>query len=453
MMLPCSSPVAIAPSELKTYGHRPLTFHSSVSEAQRCSLMSVFQSPGLADQGVNEATRSAWNSSIQNIFDVQGVSPFLVMDPRDIEAGQPSNGFRWRADPREPRDCLGDELAARVCDQGWSGRVELHNEYLEYTLVMRPDAGGRLRPKRFVATTEFVEWWQFMAVFDLDHFLSVVASVTGRFYSCKDLFEVSRSVWMSMDVSERAARFHKRLVGRDHAHPPEHPLNIQHALFLAKGTNRLTGLIQTIHFSSFPYLVKDGESNRRARLEEVLDFANRQDLYCGHAGMRQVSDTLELAAGNCGKSPSGRAMAFSDPLGLYIQAFHTSRLIVGAGRVPRGWVRFRRGAPGMHMRLEFGPADDDPRFLDDITLGTGPSALPVSGYALASLIEVGPMITVAARPRVITRVEFVEIPHADPGRVVRSLPETERCRQLLEFADRCKAETNGDTTGFRRHGS
>ena len=453
MMLPCSSPAATAPLELKPRGHRPLTFHSSVSEDQRCSLMSVFQSPGLADQGVNEATRSAWNSSIQDIFDVQGVSPFLVMDPRDIEAGQPSNGFRWRADPLEPRDCLSDELAARVSDQGWPGRVELHNEYLEYTLVMQPDAGGRLRPKRFVATTEFLEWWQFMAVFDLDHFLSVVASVTGRIYSCKDLFEVSRSVWTSMDVSERAVRFHKRLVGRDHAHPPEHPLNIQHALFLAKGTNRLTDLIQTMHFSSFPYLVKDGESRRRARLEEVLDFANRQDLCCGHAGGRLVSDTLELAMGKFGKSPAGRAMAFSDPLGLYIQAFHTSELFVDAGKVPRGWVRFRRGAPGMHMRLEFGPADDDPRFLDDITLGTGPSARPVSGYALASLIEVGPMITVAAKPRVITRVEFVEIPHVDPGQVARSLPETERCRQLLEFADCCKAETNGNTTRFRSNGS
>jgi len=105
------------------------------------------------------------------------------------------------------------------------------------------------------------------------------------------------------------------------------------------------------------------------------------------------------------------------------------------------------------MRLEFGPADDDPRFLDDITLGTGPSARPVSGYTLASLIEVGPMITVAARPRVITRVEFVEIPRVDPGRVVRSLPETERCRHLLEFADRCKAETNGNMTRCRGDGS
>ncbi len=453
MMLPYSSPAGTLPLEMKPRGHRPLTFHSCISDAQRCSLMSVFQSPGLADQRANDAALSAWNSSIQNTFERQGVSPFLVMDPRDIEAGQPSNRFRWRASPREPRDCLGDELAARLSDQGWSSRVELHNEYLEYALVMRPDAGGRMRPKRFVATTELMEWWRTMAVFDLDHFLSVVASASGRFYSCKDLFEVSRSVWTSMDVSERAARFHKRLVGTDYAHPPEHPLNIQHVLFLAKDTNSLTDLIQTMHLFSFPYVVKNGDSRRRARPEEVLDFANRKDLYCRHAGVCLASDTLELAVGKGGKSPTGKAMAFSDPLGLYFRSFQTSELFLGEHKVPLDWVRFGRGAPGMPMRLDFGPADDDPRFLDDIMLGTGTSARPVSGYTLASLIEVGPMITVAAKPRVITRVEFVEIPHVDPGRFVCGSPKTQRCRQLSEFADRCEAETNRNTTRFRKDGS
>ncbi|WP_298850879.1 hypothetical protein [uncultured Ruegeria sp.] len=413
--------------------------------------MSVFKSPGLADQGVNTAALSAWNSSIQDIFDGCGVSPFLVMDPRDIELGQPARGFRWLANPREPRDCLGDELAARLSDQGWSSRAELHNEYLEYTLVMRPDASGRMRPKRFVATTEFMEWWRTMAVFDLDHFLSVVATVSGSFYSCEDLFEASQSEWNLMEVSQRMARFHKRLVGRNHVQPPEHPLNIQHVLFMANKANSLIDLIHTMHLSSFPYLVTSGENRRRARLGEVLDFAYRQDLYCQHAGTRLAKETLDLAFGKGGASPTGRAMAFSDPLVLYIQAFHESDLFAGENNVPLDWVRYARGAPGMPMRLEFGPADDDPWFLDEITLGSGASARPVSGYTLASLIEVGPLITVAAKPRAITRVEFVEIPDVDPARFVCGLPETQRCRQISEFADQCEAEAEGDSTPFREN--
>jgi len=90
------------------------------------------------------------------------------------------------------------------------------------------------------------------------------------------------------------------------------------------------------------------------------------------------------------------------------------------------------------MRLEFGPSDDDPRFLDEVCLGTGVTTHPVSGYSLASLIEVGPLVKTAATSRPITKVELSEIPAAEPDGIVCGLPGTQRCRQISEFADQCE---------------
>ncbi len=444
MMLPCPSTMMISRTRLQLPWQILMADQPCVSDTDRCSSMAVFQSPGCADRGVSKAALSDWNSRIEGVFNSNGVSPFLVMDPDDIVDGQISTGFKWSANPREPRDCLGEELAASLSDQGWASRAELHNEFLEYALILRPDSEGKMRPKRFVATTELMEWWRTMAVFDLNHFLLVVETVSRCSYSCEELFGVSRADWCALDVPQRIARFHKRLVGTDFAHPPEHPLNIEHALFMIRETNSLSDLIAIMHLSSFPYVVGHSDNRRPARLDEVLHFADRLDLYCRHAGSGLAGEALDLAFSRGTTKPTGRAMAFANPLGLCIRAFHMSELFVDAANVPADWVRYPRGEAGMPMRLEFGPGDDDPRFLDDITLGTGSTARPVSGYALASLIEVGPLITVAAKPRAITRVEFVEVPPVDPSDIVCGLPETQRCKQISEFADRTETEVLGN---------
>ncbi|NVO57825.1 hypothetical protein HW561_18670 [Rhodobacteraceae bacterium B1Z28] len=417
---------------------------------ERNTEMSVYQSPGCADQGVSEAALAAWNARLKTVIDGHGVSPFLVADPRDIDDGQTSAGFRWPGNPREPLDCLGEDLAARLSDLGWASRAELHNEYLEYALVMRPDHSGRLRPKRFIATTELMEWWMTMAVFDLEYFLNAVATITRRTYSSNELFGMTPEAWNTLEISARVACFHRRLVGAGREHPPEHPLNIEHVLFMAKGMNGLNDLAFAMHFSSFPYFVVDGGKRRRARLDEIFAFGNRQDLFCRNAVSRAAQGVYNLAFIEGSDPPQGRAIAFADPLGMYMQAFPTSHLFIDQTEVPVDWLRFSRGSEEMPMRLEFGPGDDDPRFLDEVTLGTGASARPISGYCLAHLIQVGPLVKATAKPRMITKVEFVEIPSVEPGGIICGLPGTERCKQISEFADQCESSPGVGSDVVRR---
>ncbi|MEY9431546.1 hypothetical protein ABH975_006861 [Bradyrhizobium ottawaense] len=141
--------------------------------------MPVFRAPGLADPNVSEVALQAWNERIVDELQRHPPSPILVADPKLIPDGAVSNGVKWPAHPLEPMNCFDEETAAQLCDWGWAGRAELHNEYLEYGLVMRPDQTGRLRPKRFIATTELMEWWQTMAVHDPEHFLGSIEEITG----------------------------------------------------------------------------------------------------------------------------------------------------------------------------------------------------------------------------------------------------------------------------------
>lgn len=397
--------------------------------------MHVFQSPGLADPGVNDAALTAWNARISGLIGGRTVSPFLVLDPRDIDGSQLNSSVKWPGNPREPLDCLGEELASKLSDWGWSGRAELHNEYLEYTLVMRPDASGKLRPKRFIATTELMEWWLTMAIHDLDHFLTAVRNVTGRAYTSEELFGASPASWRSFPVQARKDIFRRRLVGSGRAQPPEHSLNVEHALFMSENINGLSDLIFVMHFGSFPYAVNEGGTRRRARLDEMFAWVGREDLYCRNAEPGAAKGAYDHAFIKGSNPPQGRAMAFADPLGTYIRTFTTSGLYIDGAAVPSEWARFSRGSDLMPMRLEFGPSDDDSRFLDDVTVGTGAAAERVSGYHLSREIEVGPLVVVGSKSRRITEVEFVDIPSVEPGGIVCGLPGNQRCLSISEFAD------------------
>ncbi|MEM9127625.1 MAG: hypothetical protein AAGB28_17680 [Pseudomonadota bacterium] len=414
---------------------------SHFSDIEQDAHMPVFQSPGLADSHVNQVALSAWNARVAGLINRQGVSPFMVLDPRDIRNGQNSKGFRWSANPREPLDCLGAELATKLCDLGWSGRAELHNEYLEYGLVMRPDSTGRLRPKRFVATTELMEWWMTMAVFDLEYFLTAAEAVSGRLCDPEEIFGVSTSAWAHWDIAARKACFQRRLVGKSSDTSPEHPLNVEHLLFMSNRHNRLKDMILAMHAGSFPYVVPQaGDKRIAARLDEVFSFLNKPEYLGRNATSTVAQRAHHLAYIPSVERPQGRAFAFSDPLGVYIRSFASDRLSIDGSAIPTDWVRYSRGASGMPMRLEFGPDDQDPRFLDNVQLGQGSIARFISGYALSQLIEVGPLVTVAAERRPITQVEFVPTPALPRGQMQHDLLGAPRSLQLSDFADRHEHE-------------
>lgn len=55
-----------------------------------------------------------------------------------------------------------------------------------------------------------------------------------------------------------------------------------------------------------------------------------------------------------------------------------------------------RGATeGMYQRLEFGPGDDEPEFLDNITVAIGANDEPLKGgFQVVQQMEVGPLVVI-----------------------------------------------------------
>lgn len=67
----------------------------------------------------------------------------------------------------------------------------------------------------------------------------------------------------------------------------------------------------------------------------------------------------------------------------------------------------------MHQRLEFGPPDDSPHFLSDITVAEGALDVPLTGgFQVARHLEVGPHVLVGA-PRPLAPEERVIVSTAD----------------------------------------
>jgi hypothetical protein len=396
--------------------------------------MPIFRSPGLADEDASVAVIDAWNERIVNEVERRAPSPFLVLDPAAIPDGTPSTGVKWPGQPLEPEDCLGEEWAEKLSDWGWAGRAELHNEYLEYALIMAVDANGNRRPKRFVATTELMEWWRTMAVHDADFFLNKVEEITGNRLELNELFGVDVPTWKSLPESTRWRLFAVNLVGSGRSQPPLHPLNQKLLLFMGHRINGLDDLIFVVHFGTFPYAVNEGGSRRRARIEEIFKDAGREDLFCRNADPGAANGAYNQAfLIGTDAAPRGRNVALADPLGMYIRTFSTDDLFHNNAPVPASWSTLSRGdANDTPQRLEFGPPDSEDVFLDEITIGQGSGAPTVSGFQLAKRIEVGPVVVVGGE-RPIADSEFVDVPAAEEGTIECGLSGKGRCAEIEDF--------------------
>ncbi len=119
-------------------------------------------------------------------------------------------------------------------------------------------------------------------------------------------------------------------------------------------------------------------------------------------------------------------MSFADPLGMYIQQFTSEVFLFEGGPVPDPWIRLGRGGQGLHQRLEFGPSDDDPHFLDEITVVEGDAEEPLTGgYQVVRQVQVGPVVALGA-PAPVPPGDFV---------VLADSPGPIRCRDASVCTD------------------
>ncbi|MEU0741506.1 hypothetical protein [Streptomyces sp. NPDC006134] len=379
-----------------------------------------FSAPGGADD-LPPDLLGRWNEEIQTRF--AQLEPGLGSRFFRLEATDPAAQrvpVTWFGNPAEPGFCLDATTARRLSDWGVRGRRALHNEYCEYAVITAPDSEGRLRPKRVQVTTELPEYHLMLATHAPRLLREVISKILGSEPRWEELYGPGATDPEQLGPKQRRVRFARQLTGncgeRDlvEANVPSAPagsLNAVNALFMAHPINGLDDLIYIVLFGARPYARRTASGGLEpAGRDQIFRVGGTEALACRHA-----DPAAALAA--AGAAFQGRTVSFADPLGMYIHRFASDVFLFEGGPVPDPWIRLGRGANGLHQRLEFGPGDDDPHFLDEITLVEGDLEEPLTGgYDVVRRVEVGPVAAVGA-PSPVGDDEFVVLP--DPPGPIR----------------------------------
>jgi hypothetical protein len=413
----------------------------------------VYNVPGRADSLSPELVNK-WNETIQAAYvSLQSDfgSRFFTLDPSTLTDSIPAP-IKWFGNPAEPDFCLGAEVAQQLSDWGVRGRHVLHNEYCEYRIIERADATGRMRPKRVQVTTELREYWVSVAKYEPQAVRAMVQSVLGFEPAWEDLYGVSDPLTLTEEQREIAFSTLVAGHGNDNklaaAGVPSQPtgkLNTDYALFMTHPINGLDDLLYIVMFGAKPYASGTASSPKQATREQLFREFGVEHLACRHADPN-------AAMGALGAAFNGHTVAFADPLGMYIRTFTKNVFLFKGEPIPDSWVRLSRGpSEEMCQRLEFGPGDDEPEFLDDITVAIGDNEDPlIGGFQIVQQMEVGPLVIIG-QPTPVAENEYVILSANDDPiqcqearvcQTIKSLKqEYDNAHQMVRIAPR--------TMGFR----
>jgi hypothetical protein len=402
----------------------------------------MYDVPGFADR-VSETVLSEWNQQINTLFTQQqnqGLrSRFMVLDPAIIPNSNVTDAVKWVGNPAEPEFCQNIEVARQLSDFGIRGRQVLHNEYLEYHVTFRVDAQGRQRPKRVEITTELREYWLTLAIHDPLLMQAIAQDILKQTIPFTAFYGPGVTDPNQLSPQERERRFSNFVAGDGKGSSPIGSLNRDNALFMSHPINGLDDLIFIVMFGATPRRVRVDGGERKALLHELFRAADTTFLACRHA------DPAAAAAAHDAAS-AGRTVAFANPLGMYLRTFTADVFSFKGQPLPENWIRFSRGNPNLQQRLEFGPSDDEPFFLDDIVVAEGGEDRPLTGgYDVVAKIEVGPMLVVG-QPTPIAANEFLDIPASDPIRC----READVCNSIAQIKAEFDAQTMMARIGPRR---
>ena len=374
----------------------------------------AYDVPGFADQAT-AAVKEAWNALIAAEYDRQARlhSRFFTLDPASLAGAGDPVSVHWPASPAEPRFCRGEKVAQKLSDWGVRGRHATHNEYCEYTVIYRADSTGRMRPKRVELTTELREYWLCLAVEDPQLLRAAAKDALGYAPPWVDLYGGDP---MPMSREARGRAFTRMVAGSGKSgEVPEQPigrLNRERALFMSHPINGLDDLLYIVLFGATPYAVSAGAPPVPASRDDIFRAFKVEHLACRNADPNACMAAQQLAW-------AGSRLAFANPLGSYFASFASDTFQFKDKELPEEWVRWRRGRKeGLYQRLEFGPGDDEPHFLEEILAEPpGASAAPVTGgYQVAQAVEVGPLVVFeAADPPAANDIRIVPDTGAEGG--------------------------------------
>ncbi|HEU4398905.1 MAG TPA: hypothetical protein VFU54_13855 [Actinomycetota bacterium] len=401
----------------------------------------LYDPPGRADLLDGKVLRE-WNKVIERTYQQQGTlelfpeknpelklaTSFFQVDPR---AAGPVVLAKWSADPLSPVTCVGLERARRLCDDDRLGRANVQVEYCESRVVRVAD-GGRLRPKRVEVTTELREYWVCVAQHDPDKLREMVTDRLGFVPDWDQLYGTNP---FTLDEHERKRAFARLVAGngeeadlRDVPDQPEGPLNTRHLLFMTFLLNGLDNLLQLLLFGAHRYGTGAGKTPTPADPNAIFLAIKDPSFACRRADPAVMAEGQDAAL-------RGDELVLANPPGIYILGFTHEVFRYQDAPVPPHWIgRWRREGPGLHQRLEFGPPDHEPAFLDDI-VDTVEQRPLTGGFQVLRQVEVG--VRLVRRTPPSTTVE----PFLDPGtdRATQPCSSSEGCADILELLDQLEA--------------
>jgi hypothetical protein len=366
--------------------------------------------PGNADS-VSTQILNAWNETIQQQYERLAPdlgSRFFGIDPQTVPSPTPTTAVKWFADPAEPVGCIDREYARLLSDWDIRGRHALHNEYAEYHVIQRPDPNtGRPRNKRVEVTTELREYWVCVARQDPDAVRSMAGTILGTPPAWQDLYGVADPTQLT--PAQREVAFCRLVAGHGNdpaltaqgvPAQPIGPLNTEHALFMTHPINGLDDLLYIVMFGAKPYARRVNNQLVPATRNQIFRAFGVEHLACRHADPA-------AAIGAHAQVFNGRTVAFANPLGMYLINFAKGIFLYQNQAVSDAWVWFSRGQTDLYQRLEFGPPDDHPAFLDEIEVDVGgvPQRL-TGGYQILQQLEVGPVVLISP-PSVVGAQDYV----------------------------------------------
>ena len=308
----------------------------------------LLKEPGnLADLG--PVARQAWHDDVVGLVTTaisqHGTVHFKLLP----EANWPSGTFivDWDGFPKILENCLGPSDAAALCDwktpAGDRGRVLAQDEYFEWRTVH--DSSGRLI--RFEGTTELASYWSILAA----HHPTTTLRILGRFAG-EQMADAAEVYGTDIDPfspttlpEDRRSAFNDMMIYKRNGQPVLSPYNNgQKAIaFLSKPVSSLRAAVQLFVRASVP-TGKNVNGNQLPMngAEAIAASAeagnHQQAIDCRN------SDPTMVGLMN-GLVWDGKAVAFNDPVGVYIRSLaHSSILDPQGNPIPEDWVEFQRGS-------------------------------------------------------------------------------------------------------------
>ena len=222
------------------------------------------------------------------------------------------------------------------------GRVLGQDEYCEWRTVRNP--AGKL--VRVEVTTELAKYWEILAAFHPMKTLRVLGRFAGeQIADWREVYGPNDPFAATATPDSRAADFNRMMVWNRRKAPVRSPYNNgQKAIaFLSKPVSSLNAAVALFVTAAIPYGKRVGGNEVALDGAEVIASTTQTAIIqtaidCRNSDPNMVGRINEIVW-------DGRAVAFDDPVGIYIRSFaHTDLLDPDGNPIPKEWVEFQRGS-------------------------------------------------------------------------------------------------------------